>query len=165
MVSRKYNQDQIEKAFWEKVNIGGVHDCWEWTGSKTTVHHGEPYGIFRVHSKPILAHRFSYQLHFGPIPEGIQILHDCDNPLCINPKHLFEGTHTDNMRDMFLKGRNKCAIGEDVHTAILTEIQVLKIRNLYRTGLYTLIELGEMFRVDFRTIHYIVKRKTWRHVV
>lgn len=75
--------------------------CWIWTGSKNTGGHGQ----FTVCGKCITAHRVSYELYIGPIPEGMWVLHKCDNPPCQNPDHLFLGTRQDNVDDMVRKGR------------------------------------------------------------
>jgi hypothetical protein len=77
--------------------------CWIWGGVRGT----NGYGTIKKKSKAIRAHRASYELFVGPIPDGMHVLHKCDNPLCVNPEHLFVGTHIDNMRDMEKKGRAK----------------------------------------------------------
>lgn len=76
--------------------------CWEWT--KKTNRGG--YGEFKVRGKTVRAHRWAYATFVEPIPEDLHVLHHCDNPPCVNPSHLFTGTHGDNMRDMFAKGRH-----------------------------------------------------------
>lgn len=93
--------DQQLRNFWKKVNKipGG---CWEWTAGRWR--HG--YGRFRVSTRQYGAHRISFLIHYGHLPDSL-IMHTCDNPLCVNPDHLRPGTHTDNMRDMFQKGRRK----------------------------------------------------------
>jgi hypothetical protein len=81
----------------------GPDDCWEWFGKLT----GE-YGRFQIGgkgSKHVLAHRFAYERENGPVPEGQLVLHECDNPRCVNPRHLWAGSHRDNTQDMMSKGR------------------------------------------------------------
>jgi hypothetical protein len=91
--------------FWLKVDRRGDNECWLWTASTT----GNGYGQFSPTCHPPktgYAHRFSYELHYGPIPAGMLVCHTCDNPRCVNPKHLFLGTHQDNATDMKQKGRH-----------------------------------------------------------
>lgn len=92
-----------EKRFWTKVSKRGDQQCWNWIASLDT----EGYGNFKSKNKKAnnKAHRMSYLLHFGDISKGLHVLHKCDNPRCVNPSHLFLGTHQDNMRDMVEKGR------------------------------------------------------------
>lgn len=89
----------VEERFWAAVDTTG--DCWLWTASKA----GNGYGKIMVNGRRIGSHRLSYILHYGEIPEGLHVLHTCDNPLCVKPAHLFLGTHADNMRDASQKGR------------------------------------------------------------
>lgn len=79
--------------------------CWDWNGSTKGRKH--PYGSLSFRGKYTTAHRASYEIHFGPIPEGLSVLHKCDNPTCSNPEHLFLGTYLDNKRDQIAKGRSK----------------------------------------------------------
>jgi len=88
-------------SFWSKVDRRGDHECWGWKAQKRW----DGYGRFVYKYRPRWAHRFSYELHHGPIPEGMHVLHTCDNPECTNPAHLRLGTHGDNMRDMTRKDR------------------------------------------------------------
>lgn len=90
-----------EARFWSKVEMIPESSCWHWTGAKN----GKGYGV--MHGRTRLAHRFSYELHNGPIPEGMLICHSCDSPLCVNKDHLFLGSHKDNTQDMVKKGRAK----------------------------------------------------------
>jgi hypothetical protein len=91
------------QRFWDKVEMIPFHECWEWIAGKTQ----SGYGRFKFNKKTRRAHRFSYELHFGPIPKGLIVCHRCDNTLCIRPEHLFLGTNLTNTRDMLKKGRAK----------------------------------------------------------
>lgn len=96
----------IEERFWPKVRVAGLDECWLWTGSLTT---NGGYGQLARNRRlgPIRANRVSFEIHRGPIPEGMCVLHTCDTPACVNPNHLFLGTRGDNCRDMGLKQRWK----------------------------------------------------------
>jgi len=104
----------LVERFWSYVDKNlSTSGCWLWTGStRGTIYQ---YGMLWAGSRHIGAHRFSYELHVGPIPDGgdtrgMCICHSCDNSLCVNPAHLFLGTHTDNMRDKVQKGRGTGSI-------------------------------------------------------
>lgn len=148
---------RIEARFWnqvEKLENG----CWVWKPSQER----KKYGQFYVHNKPVATHRFSYELHNGQIEEGMYVCHHCDNPPCVNPSHLFLGTSEENAQDMQDKGRK--AIGERTGGAKLQPSQVLKIRELYASGNYGVVQLAGMFGVDFTNISMITTRKTWKHI-
>jgi hypothetical protein len=89
-----------EKRFWRFVKKMRA-SCWLWAGGRQA----QGYGAFGNGERVVYAHRFSWQLHNGPIPKGLNVLHRCDVPPCVNPKHLFIGTHADNMRDKIKKSR------------------------------------------------------------
>lgn len=93
-----------EYRFWAKVNKKGADDCWEW-GGKALGGKGKCYGQFSINNKTVTVHRFSYQLANGAIAPDMHVLHHCDNPICVNPRHLFIGTNKDNIKDKMSKGR------------------------------------------------------------
>lgn len=92
-------------GFWERVQKTN-QGCWEWQGARTTGKCGG-YGELKVNGKVVYAHRVAWILSFGDVPANIEVCHKCDNRGCCNPSHLFLGTHKQNMKDMFDKGRNK----------------------------------------------------------
>ena len=88
---------------WKYVKVGGADECWPWQAASRR----RGYGIFSVLKKDYVASRVAYQLATGTDPGELFVLHRCDNPPCCNPAHLFLGTHSDNMRDMVAKGRDR----------------------------------------------------------
>lgn len=157
--------------FWRSVQKCEGDGCWLWTGY--TINGG--YGIISVCGKGIGAHRFSYELNVGPLEKGKMICHKCDNPLCVRPDHLFQGTARDNVIDMHIKGRAKKHFGddnwmrkhkdlvprgEDHQRAVLTNEEAKLARVMFATGA-TQLEIAGEFRVDNTTISNIVKNKTY----
>lgn len=107
-----------------------LDDCILWTGSIGS----NGYGKRQVHGRTVGAHRAAWEEERGPIPDGLFVLHRCDNPPCCNVEHLFLGTHTDNMRDMARKGRGVVRRGVDHHSCVVTPEQVVEARKLYHGG-------------------------------
>lgn len=98
---------EIGPWFWSKVEVRGPDDCWEWTGYRMKFGYGRfPLG-HRPSRRNVLAHRAVWVLTYGGIPDGLDVCHDCDNPPCCNTRHLFLGTHRDNMIDRENKGRTR----------------------------------------------------------
>jgi hypothetical protein len=100
--------EAIATRFWGYVEQGTWNVCWPWQAHRNWCGYGRfsLYGLFGV-QRLVLAHRFCYQLSYGEIPKGMQVLHKCDNPPCCNPFHLFLGTQQDNIADMTRKGRHR----------------------------------------------------------
>lgn len=132
-------------------DLGG---CLSWKGP--FYHNG--YGVFRVKNKKVRAHRASWVLAHGPIPEGKLVLHSCDNRKCVNPEHLRLGTHQENMRDM--TARNRQAVGERQHRSRLTADAVRDIR----TKRLSLTEFAKLYGVNFVTVYEAQIGRYWKHV-
>lgn len=174
------SQLDVENQFWAYVNKNGlshpIHgQCWEWTGSSTKGGYGQFRGLGTG-----FAHRVSWVIHFGPVPEGKQVHHHCDNPCCVNPKHLWVGTQQDNIDDMYAKGREshtgavgsrnisakhpEYRQGERNGRAKLTEKEVLWIREKYSQKELTQTKLATIFGVTQGLIGHIVRRIAWKHI-
>ena len=169
-----------DKRFWAKVHPRGMESCWEWEGSKER----DGYGYFKASrhiGEPavrISAHRFSFELANGAIPSGMLVLHKCDNRPCVNPHHLFLGTHRDNMADMVRKGRSASGArngmrihperlhltrGERNGRSKLTDESVLEVRRRLTAG-ESNGELARAFGVSSAAISFIAQRRTWAHL-
>lgn len=148
-----------------------LNDCWEWTGAR----HGrqeKKYGTLRYQGKMQQAHRVAYWLFRGPIPSGYSVCHHCDNPPCVNPHHLFIGTHLDNVQDCIRKGRlyplnllhrGYSSKGEKNGAAKLTAADVIAIRSRCAQG-ESARSVAKVYGLNHRTVNRIIKRITWRHV-
>ena len=112
----------------------------------------------------ILAHRYSYELHFGKIPDGLCVCHHCDNPSCVNPKHLFLGTHKDNMQDSFKKNRMTINCGDNHGNSKLKSEQIKEIRSKYVPYKYSTCKLAREYNVSQANIFDIVMNKSWKHI-
>lgn len=147
--------------FWRAVDKS--HECWLWKLSTKQ----KGYGQFapKDHRKMVLAHRYAWELTHGPIPEGLGVLHRCDNPPCVNPAHLFLGTRADNNADMEMKGRarKRGAKGITNSSAKLTDEAVRIIRSERAAGV-TLKELAHRFGISPNVVSQTALRKSWKHV-
>lgn len=131
--------------------------CWEWTGSR----HEQGYGRYRQGDRIAKAHRVSYEIHKGPIPDGLFVLHRCDNPACVNPDHLFLGTHDDNMADMVAKGRARTNKRSGLlnPAAKITPAEAEEIRRL--RGRATQAQIARRFGVSQQLVSCIQTGKNW----
>ena len=154
-----------QRAAFFKKQLAKPSGCVEWIGSKNN--HG--YGCFWANGKVRKAHRVSYAIAFGEEPKDLCILHRCDNPSCVNPEHLFAGTHTDNMRDMYAKRRKETPKnfissgkrnknGNKNPNSLLTWSQV----HLIRASSETAKEAGIRFGVTAENVRLIRANKTWK---
>lgn len=149
-----------KKRFLMRVGEPTATGCREWTGSIRQV---KWHGQWRNAEGSIeLTHRAAWRIFVGPIPEGMFVLHKCDNPLCVNPNHLFLGSQSDNLRDMWSKDRAKpgVSLGEKHGMSKLTADQVLEIRSSSASG----ADLARKLGVTQTTISEIRRRKTWNHL-
>lgn len=148
---------RAQARFDERVTKGPV--CWLWRASRR-----HTYGQINLHPfGPVYAHRLSYVLYHGEIPDGMFVCHRCDTPLCVKPEHLFLGTPRDNSRDMLAKGRGSeppRRYGPEHHMAKQTTDEVQEIRRLWATGAYTQRQLARQFGVTQSTIWRLVNRVT-----
>jgi hypothetical protein len=179
-----------DELFWMKVNFAGplpelypeLGPCWLWKAGKNEW----GYGIYAVNGRPKKAHRHSYEMTYGLIPDGLLVCHVCDRPACVNPRHFRLGTNQDNMHDMIRKGRAVHeghsygdahwtherpgaspiigAKGEANPGAKLTEDDVRRIRHRYAAGDVSQLALAAEFGVSQYVILSCVKRRTWHHV-
>lgn len=151
----------LSQRFWEKVDIKGEDDCWIWKASMS-----RNYGSFGITtSRCVRAHRVAWTLTYGLIPKGKCVLHHCDNPSCVNPKHLFIGTQADNVYDMYKKERAANNRGEDHPQRKLSEKQIVEIRNKYNPRKYSTIKLGKEYGVHTATIQDIISGRSWKHLL
>jgi len=147
---------RIRKEFFKKVLKSD--NCWIWNGETSL-----GYGVLYTHSIAIKAHRISYYLHFRKDPGKKLVCHTCDNKKCVNPKHLFLGSHRDNAVDMVKKGRACILLGEDNRQAKLTERKIIKMIKLVSKGNRP-SDLAAKFGVNKNTLYYILNRQSWTKV-
>lgn len=147
------------------IEINNITDCWEWKGSKRN-----GYGRMIIGSRKdgtrrsVSAHRVSYELLYGEIPNGMEICHKCDNPCCVNPSHLFVGTRQDNVDDRERKGRNVVFVGEEQPRSKLTKKTVKDARweRAYKGTTYQ--ALANKYGVSKKTMQNAIKGVTWKCV-
>ena len=157
-LAARSRRDLVE-TFW--ANVEKTDGCWLWTGNLNR----DGYGQINRNHTTVRAHRLSWEIHRGLIPDGLRVLHNCpggDNPGCVNPAHLFLGTDADNTADMVAKGRQ--SRGERQGAAKLTDAAVRAMRAEYATGTTTLNALANKYGIHLQNVFQIIKRKAWKHV-
>lgn len=166
--SSRLNTTPLPIRFWSRVDK--TDSCWLWTGTISRCTSRPTYGVIGRGGRGgpnSSAHRVSYELHFGPIPDGMLVCHTCDNGLCVNPAHLFLGTAKDNMHDMINKGRDRhdspCR-GEQQGSHKLTDAIVQEVRCRYATEHIPHSKLAKEYGVAKSAIGRIIRRQSWRHV-
>lgn len=148
----------VRDRFWSKVNK--TSRCWLWTGYRNSKGYGQ--FTWRTMGRQHLAHRFVLMMDGIAIPDGMLVLHKCDNPGCVNPDHLFVGTAADNSSDMVFKLRS--SRGEVHCHAKLRAEQVIDIRRTYEGGGHSQQSLADIYGVKRTTIQSIVNGRTWKWI-
>jgi len=133
------------ERFWKKVKK--TRGCWFWTAYCTS----NGYGRTQYNLREVYAHRASWEMHFGKIPKGSNVLHKCDTPSCVRPEHLFLGSQADNMRDMAIKRRSS--------SYKLSRKDVINIKRNYKSKNKTAIQMSKEYGVHKATIHNILSGK------
>ncbi len=172
-VARRGHHLVTSDEFWLKVAIGKPHECWEWQGGRFST----GYGAVNSKGNNVGTHRLAWTFTNGPIPDGLVVMHSCDNPPCCNPAHLKIGTNQANTRDSTLKGRRpsgdrnpsrlhpeRLARGERHGNARLTPANILEIRRRYQPRIISTRALGAEYGVSATTISQIIRRLAWGHV-
>lgn len=163
--------------FWTKVDRRGPDDCWPWIAGRDALGYGH-FFIFRKGARRGLrASRVAYAISAGAAPSELFVCHECDNPPCCNPAHLYAGTSDDNIADKLLRNRQskgdtsgarlhpeRICRGETSGTSKLKEHQVLQIRALAQDGTLSFSKIGNLFGVSRRAVGLIASKKRWKHL-
>lgn len=146
----------LQERFNAQFIVDNDTGCHLWIGQKSK----RGYGFIKKESKTKLAHRVSYEIHYGQIPDGMFVCHTCDTPGCVNPSHLFLGTPKENQQDMIFKGRMNYEKGDNHHNAKLSADDVIYIFNSNELG----VDLAKRFHVSRAAISNIKTGKRWAHI-
>ena len=160
-VSHTKTFEQAKEQFWGNVAVRGIDDCWLWT--KSSIGH-PPHGHLNLNIDgqriSMACGQAAWLFHAGFIPDGMEVLHDCNNAMCCNPSHLYPGTHLRNMQDAVEAGSMK---GERNGHARFNAEQVAQIRSLFDGGM-RLCEVARAAGMTLKNTWSIAHRKTWRHL-
>ena len=156
----KKNHAPLEERFWR--NVEKTDGCWFWKGTKES----NAYGIIQTGgkgAKSVTAHRLSYMMHHGEIPDGYVIMHSCDNPSCVNPDHLSVGTYQENAMDAISKGRHArvAPVGAGNGKAVLNDD---KVRYIRASSGVSHVNLAKELGVSISCVRGVRSGRTWRHV-
>jgi len=154
----KFTPKQLER-FWSKVKKVDGDDCWEWQANCHTTK--LPYGQCKINGVGKPAHRHSFEIHFGKIPDGLWVCHKCDNPKCVRPDHLFLGTAKENSKDRDAKGRGIC--GEKSPNAKLNLVKVAEIRSMMPLPYGWQTKLARIYNVSPSLIRAVVTQLAWKN--
>ncbi len=150
--------DIPKETFRRKIDFSNEQGCWTWRGW------GDKwgYGYISFNRRKYLAHRASYELFVGEIPEGMFILHECDNPSCVRPAHLSVGTQKDNLDGMARRGRSLS--GERHNMVKLKSSDVLSIRQYHKEGLLSQQAIANLYNVNQTAVSKIIRGETWKNI-
>lgn len=156
------NHGPPEERFWRGVSRGSTTECWAYVRGPNRGR----YGLFQVGGKGsphVGAHRYSFELHYGPVPVGLVVMHSCDNPRCVNPAHLSAGTPKQNTADMIAKGRRSALapVGERNGKSVITAEVARQIKASAKSN----ADLARHFGVSPNTVRGVRTGRTWAHVV
>lgn len=160
LTSQRRRVTPLRERFYNAFEFDLNGGCWLWFGAMIN---GTGYGSISHNSKNIAAHRLSWEIHHGPIPDGLCVCHHCDVRACVNPDHLFLGTHADNMHDKDRKGRGGYLLGEENHSSKLKARDIPIILDRLRQG-QTCRQIGDSYGLTECAINAIRRGKSWRHI-
>ena len=152
----------LKDRFWDKVEILSKNECWLWKASRSN----KRYGNIKVNGKMIKSHRLSYEFCHGNIPDGLCVLHKCDNGLCVNPDHLFLGTQHDNVNDCIKKGRvaNHKGINNGKSKLIPNDIKDIRLNCIKGHRSFGMSSFARKYNVTPQAVWGIVNNKNWTHL-
>lgn len=150
-------------TFVENYDEGSDDECWPWKGKRAKGRHGG-YGLISYNGKPVRAHRLSYELFVGPIPDGMCVCHQCDNPPCVNPAHLFLGTHADNTADMMRKGRWRGPNDKRVGDGELSETSTVFAQKMRELG-FSYRRVARCLGVNLSAVIRAIKREGMKELI